>query len=47
MGFILMLIVGGLIGWLAGVILGKDIFQAVLLVTLSQVLSVQQLVVNY
>ena len=25
MGFILMLIVGGLIGWLAGVILGKDI----------------------
>ncbi|EKU48560.1 GlsB/YeaQ/YmgE family stress response membrane protein [Staphylococcus massiliensis] len=24
-GFILMLIVGGLIGWLAGVILGKDI----------------------
>ncbi|SCS31357.1 GlsB/YeaQ/YmgE family stress response membrane protein [Staphylococcus caeli] len=25
MGFILMIIVGGLIGWLAGVILGKDI----------------------
>lgn len=25
MGFIIMLIVGGLIGWLAGVILGKDL----------------------
>lgn len=25
MGFIIMLIVGGLIGWLAGAILGKDI----------------------
>lgn len=25
MGFIIMIIVGGLIGWLAGVILGKDI----------------------
>jgi uncharacterized membrane protein YeaQ/YmgE (transglycosylase-associated protein family) len=25
MGFILMIIVGGLIGWLAGAILGKDI----------------------
>ncbi|MBF7017592.1 GlsB/YeaQ/YmgE family stress response membrane protein [Staphylococcus durrellii] len=25
MGFIIMIIVGGIIGWLAGVILGKDI----------------------
>ena len=34
MGFILMLIVGGLIGWAAGAILGKDIPGGILVILL-------------